>query len=119
VQRLTPRDPESKGVVERRNGHFETSLMPGRGFTFPAEFNTQFTDWLGMANARVVRTIKARPVDLIDADRAAMLPLPPVTRAGLGQPDPARTRLLRPHRQQRLLRRPDRDRPVRRRPRRP
>jgi hypothetical protein len=75
---LPPRDPESKGVVERRNGWFETSFMPGRTFTSPADFNTQFTDWLGKANARVVRTIKAAPVDLIDADRAAMLPLPPV-----------------------------------------
>jgi hypothetical protein len=52
--------------------------MPGRDFTSPADFNTQFTDWLGLANARVVRTIKTRPVDLLDADRAAMLPLPPV-----------------------------------------
>lgn len=75
---LPPRDPESKGVVERRNGWFETSFMPGRTFTSPGDFNTQFTDWLGKANARVVRTIKAAPVDLIDADRAAMLPLPPV-----------------------------------------
>ena len=30
---LAPRDPESKGVVERRNGWFETSFMPGRSFT--------------------------------------------------------------------------------------
>jgi hypothetical protein len=75
---LPPRDPESKGVVERRNGWFETSFMPGRTFTSPGDFNTQFTDWLGKANARVVRTIKAAPADLIDADRAAMLPLPPV-----------------------------------------
>jgi RNase P/RNase MRP subunit p29 len=75
---LPPRDPESKGVVERRNGWFETSFMPGRRFTSPADFNTQFTDWLGKANARVVRTIKAAPTDLIDADRAAMLPLPPI-----------------------------------------
>ena len=75
---LPPRDPESKGVVERRNGWFETSFMPGRTFTSPGDFNTQFTDWLDKANARVVRTIKAAPTDLIDADRAAMLPLPPV-----------------------------------------
>jgi len=68
----------SKGVVERRNGFFETSFMPGRDFTSPADFNTQFTDWLTKANARMVRTIKARPVDLLDADKAAMLPLPPV-----------------------------------------
>ncbi len=75
---LPPKDPESKGVVERRNGWFETSFMPGRTFTSPADFNDQFTDWLMRANGRVVRTIKAAPGDLIDADRAAMLPLPPI-----------------------------------------
>ncbi|MBB2988535.1 Mu transposase domain-containing protein, partial [Terracoccus luteus] len=79
--RLKPYDPESKGVVERRNGYYETSFMPGRDFTSPADFNTQFTDWLTTANSRVVRTIRARPVDRVDADRAAMLPLPPVTPA--------------------------------------
>lgn len=78
LQRLKPYDPESKGIVERRNGFFETSFMPGRDFESAADFDSQFTDWLGLANARVVRTIKARPVDLLDADRAAMLPLPPV-----------------------------------------
>ena len=76
--RLKPYDPESKGLVERRNGFFETSFMPGRDFASPADFDAQLTDWLAKANARVVRTIKARPVDLLDADRAAMLPLPPV-----------------------------------------
>ena len=75
---LPPRDPESKGVIERRNGWYETSFMPGRSFASPADFNGQFTTWLTIANARVVRTIKAAPVDLIDADRAGMLPLPPV-----------------------------------------
>ncbi len=81
LQRLKPNDPESKGLVERRNGFFETSFMPGRDFTSPADFDDQFTDWLTKANNRVVRTIKARPVDLLDADRAAMLPLPPVAPA--------------------------------------
>jgi transposase len=75
---LPPRDPESKGVVERRNGWFETSFMPGRSFASPADFDDQFTEWLTRSNARVVRTIKAAPVDLIDADRAAMLALPPI-----------------------------------------
>ncbi len=75
---LRPRDPESKGVVERRNGWFETSFMPGRAFISPADFNAQFADWLTRANARVVRTMKAAPFDLLDADRAAMLPLPPI-----------------------------------------
>jgi transposase len=75
---LPPKDPESKGVVERRNGWFETSFMPGRQFVSPADFNTQFTNWLERANRRVVRTIGAAPVDVIEADRAGMLPLPPV-----------------------------------------
>jgi hypothetical protein len=55
--------------------------MPGRAFASPADFNAQFADWLTIANGRVVRTIKARPVDLLEADRAAMLPLPPVAPA--------------------------------------
>jgi hypothetical protein len=50
--RLRPRDPESKGIVERRNGFFETSFMPGRDFTSPADFNAQFADWLAKANTR-------------------------------------------------------------------
>lgn len=75
---LPPRDPESKGLVERRNGWFETSFMPGRDFASPADFNQQFTDWLAMANQRVVRTTKAKPVDRLEADKAAMLALPPV-----------------------------------------
>lgn len=75
---LPPRDPESKGLVERRNGWFETSFMPGRSFSSPADFNEQFADWLKRANVRTVRTLKASPAARIDADRAAMLPLPPV-----------------------------------------
>ena len=75
---LKPRDPESKGIVERRNGWFETSFMPGRSFASPADFNEQFSQWLQLANSRVVRTVKARPVDRLDADRAGMLPLPPI-----------------------------------------
>ncbi len=78
VVQLKPYDPESKGIVERRNQFFETSFMPGRTFTSPADFNAQFTAWLELANRKVVRTIKAAPVDLIERDRAGMLPLPPV-----------------------------------------
>ena len=78
VHQLKPRDPESKGIVERRNGFFETSFMPGRVFDSPADFNDQFAVWLQWANARLVRTLKARPIDMVDADRAAMLALPPI-----------------------------------------
>jgi hypothetical protein len=78
VHQLKARDPESKGVVERRNGFFETSFMPGRTFDSPADFNIQFAEWLERANRRQVRTLKARPIDLVDADREAMLALPPM-----------------------------------------
>jgi hypothetical protein len=117
---LPPNDPESKGLLERRNGWFETSFMPGRTFTSPADFNTQFGDWLVKANSRVVRTIKAAPIDLVEADRAAMLPLPPIPlHLGWRKQDPVGPRLLRSPRHQRLLRRSHHDRPDGRRGRRP
>ena len=56
----------------------ETSLLPGRAFTSPADFNAQFTGWLAIANTRRVSTIKAAPVDIIESDRIVMLPLPQV-----------------------------------------
>jgi hypothetical protein len=78
IHQLKVRDPESKGVVERRNGFFETSFMPGRDFVSPADFNVQFAEWLERANRRQVRTLKARPIDLVALDREAMLALPPI-----------------------------------------
>lgn len=78
--RLAPvRDPEFKGLVERANGYLETSFLPGREFTSPADFNTQLSGWLtAVANQRTVRSIRARPVDRFEADYRAMVPLPPV-----------------------------------------
>jgi transposase len=73
-----PRDPESKGIVERHNGYLETSFLPGRGFASPGDFNTQLAAWLVRANNRQHRRIGCRPVDRLSADRAAMLPLPPI-----------------------------------------
>lgn len=75
---LPPRDPESKGSVERRNGWFEKSFLPGRVFTSPANFQSQLDGCLTRANQKTVRTIKARPVDRVDKDQEAMLPLPPI-----------------------------------------
>lgn len=73
-----PYDPESKGIVERANGFMETSFLPGRTFASPADFNDQLAGWLPVANQRQVRSLRARPVDLVEVDRAAMLALPPV-----------------------------------------
>ena len=76
-----PRDPESKGLIERANGYLETSFLPGRAFTCPADFNRQLSDWLAVVNTRRRRVLGCAPADRITADRAAMLPLPPVAPA--------------------------------------
>jgi transposase len=73
-----PADPEAKGLVERANGFLETSFLPGRTFGSPADFNTQLAQWTAMVNQRRRRVLGCAPADRIGADRAAMLPLPPV-----------------------------------------
>jgi transposase len=78
IRLAPPRDPEFKGMVERANGFLETSFLPGRLFSSPEDFNTQLAQWLVRANARTVRSIQARPVDLLETDYLSMLPLPPV-----------------------------------------
>jgi transposase len=79
IRLAPPRDPESKGLVERRNGFFETSFLPGRTFTSPFDFNIQISKWLTeRANVRHLRAIGAAPVDRWPAERAAMVALPPV-----------------------------------------
>ena len=78
IHQLKAYDPESKGGVERINGYFETSFLPGRVFESPADFNTQMGSWLPKANSRTVRALKARPVDLLSIDKASMLTLPPL-----------------------------------------
>jgi transposase len=78
VLQCRPADPEAKGLVERANGYLETSFLPGRTFTSTEDFNTQLQEWLVLANKRQHRSLGCRPADRIDADRAAMVALPPV-----------------------------------------
>ena len=76
-------DPEAKGLIERGNGYFETSVLPGRRFDSVADFNAQFTGWLRRANQRIHATTKVRPAEAIYEDRGSMLAFPPVL------PDPS------------------------------
>jgi transposase len=78
VIQCRPGDPEAKGLVERANGYLETSFLPGRVFTSPADFNIQLAGWLERANQRQHRRLGCRPFDRWAADQAAMLALPPV-----------------------------------------
>jgi hypothetical protein len=74
-----PRDPETKGKVERTNGFMETSFLPGRRFTGPGDFNRQLADFLARANPRKRRSLQgASAADRIGADREAMGVLPPI-----------------------------------------
>ncbi|WP_227878547.1 HTH domain-containing protein [Arthrobacter dokdonensis] len=78
IKLLPPRDPESKGMVERMNGFFRRGFMPGRDFIDPHDFNDQLIAWLPRANARYTRSRGGTPADLVAADRAAMRPLGPI-----------------------------------------
>ncbi len=73
-----PADPEAKGLVERLHDYLERSFLPGRQFSCPADFNSQLAEFLVRANSRQHRVLGCRPVDRVDADRQAMLSLPPV-----------------------------------------
>jgi transposase len=77
-----PADPEAKGLVERFHDYLETSLLPGREFAGPADFNAQLAGWLAVANTRRRRALGCSAAEQITADRQAMLalaPVPPVT----------------------------------------
>jgi len=74
---LKPKDPEAKGLLERAHGYLETSFLPGRSFTGPADFNVQLRGFLERANQRWRRSLGCAPTDRVAADTAAMLPLPP------------------------------------------
>jgi len=81
IVQCRPGDPEAKGLVERANAYLESSFLPGRRFSSPRDFNQQLTDWLQRANTRPHRALECRPTDRLEADRAAMVELPPVAPA--------------------------------------
>lgn len=76
-----PADPEAKGLLERVHGYLETSFLPGRAFTGPADFNAQLGEFFARADRRWRRAMGCAPADRIAADKAAMLALPPVAPA--------------------------------------
>ncbi len=74
---LEPRDPQSKGVVERLQGYLETSFEPGRSFANELDFQEQLDRWFGeRANLRFHRTLRCRPLDRLAEELTLMRPLP-------------------------------------------
>ena len=66
-----------RGWSSDATGSSRPRSCPGGTSSHRPNPTRQFTDWLTTANTRLVRTLKARPVKLVEVDRAAMLPLPP------------------------------------------
>jgi hypothetical protein len=71
-----PSDPQAKGCVERLQGYLETNFEPGRRFANELDFQLQLDAWFERANARVHKTLRARPIDRLLEERRVMRPLP-------------------------------------------
>ena len=72
-----PADPGTRGLIEQSYDQLERYFLPGRTFISPVDFNDQLRDWLAIVNARR-QTPGYSPAERIDADKQAMLPLPPI-----------------------------------------
>jgi hypothetical protein len=70
-----PGDAPAKGAVERLQGYLETNFEPGRCFANQLDFQLQLDAWFERANARVHKTLRARPIDRLIEERALMRPL--------------------------------------------
>ena len=71
------RDPQAKGVVERLQDFMERSFEPGRAFANELDCQLQLDCWFSdRANARMHKTLRARPIDRLIEERAVMAPLP-------------------------------------------
>ncbi|MFL6114896.1 MAG: IS21 family transposase, partial [Catenulispora sp.] len=72
-----PRRPQTKGKVERPFEYVETSLLNGRTFRGLEHLNETAAWWLAeVADVRVHRQTKARPIDRHAEERPHLIPLP-------------------------------------------
>jgi len=71
------RDPQAKGVVERLQDFMERSFEPGRCFANELDCQLQLDVWFDeRANARMHKTLRARPIDRLIEERQVMATLP-------------------------------------------
>ena len=71
------RRPQTKGKVERRFFYVETNLLNGRSFQGLEHLNEITATWLAeVADVRIHRQTKARPVDRHAEERPHLQPLP-------------------------------------------
>lgn len=67
----------AKGGVERLQGYLETNFEPGRRFANELDFQLQLDAWFEKANARTHKTVRARPIDRLNEERAVCRRCPP------------------------------------------
>jgi transposase len=72
-----PRRAQTKGKVERPFGYVESSLLGGRSFRSLEHLNETTAWWLAeVADVRIHRQTKARPLDRHAEERPHLIPLP-------------------------------------------
>jgi transposase len=86
---LEPRDCQAKGLIENRGRYLRSNFEPGRLFVNELDCQDQLDRWCDRVNARAHRTLRCRPLDRLDEERAALRALP--ERA----PDPDRRLITR------------------------
>src|SRR5260370_727627 len=86
---------QRRGRGEGKTDYLETWCLRGRVLAPPGDFNAQLGEWMLLANSRFKRVLGCAPAGRIDADRAAMAPLPPIAESALGWHN--RIRLPRDH----------------------
>jgi hypothetical protein len=73
----TPRHPQGKGKVENPFGHLEQLFLTGSAWRDWDHFQQELTAFEGRWEARVHGTTKETPLHRFQAERSALLPLPP------------------------------------------
>jgi transposase len=101
---LKPREPEHKGIIERAHNYLETSFLPGRAFTGPADFNIQLAAVVQPGQRPPPQSVGLRP-DRANRRRQGGDAAVAAGRASdrVAGRQPVGTRSLRAHRLQRLL----------------
>ena len=72
-----PRRPQEKGIVENAVRYLKSSFMAGRRFTSLSQLKAESLNWMNqVANVRIHKTTRKRPIDLFEKEKALLRKLP-------------------------------------------
>jgi len=97
IRACRPYRAQTKGKVERPIRYIRESFFYGRDFVSDDDLNARALEWLdGEANVRIHGTLKERPTDRFQRERALLAPLTPWPyRSVAPKPDPQGARCTR------------------------